>query len=49
VSFLGAADRALMSIERLLEDTNYRPAYTSPSVHDDHADWIQAHRAYYER
>jgi nucleoside-diphosphate-sugar epimerase len=48
VSFLGERDRALMTIERLVADTIYRPRHGDDRVLADYAAWLQAHRAYYD-
>ncbi len=47
VSFLGARDRALMTIDRLRADVGYRPAYDADNAHSDYVDWLDAHSAYY--
>jgi nucleoside-diphosphate-sugar epimerase len=48
VSFLGGRARALMSIERLVADTAYRPRYTDGRVFTEYAAWLATHRAYYD-
>lgn len=48
VSFLGARDRAMMSIERLSSETGFRPRASREDVFTEYAAWLGAHRRYYD-
>ena len=48
VSFLGERDRALMTIDRLVAETAYRPRHSDARVLAHYAAWLQGHRAYYD-